>query len=154
MNRQHQQAPGRQQVPPGYYYTPPHNAPEAVFVNAPRGGDTPVTKLTVPLLLVGTMAIFLVSVTYSATSNFGDIKHAIDKLSDKVQSLTGELSQRISRVESGQSELKRQQWSKDDHDLFCAKAEKANIGWTCGDDANNVSRFSPKVGGWTARAKP
>lgn len=142
----HQPQAGYQQ--PTY---PPH--PEAIFVNAPRA-ETSITRMTVPAVMVVSLAAALVWATYAATSQFGDIKHAIDKLSSRIEALTGELSQRIGRLEQNDAD----RWSKKDHEIWCAKAERANqsIGWTCGDDAAPNPRPAPvpQVNGWTARAKP
>lgn len=139
--------------PPGAY--PQHNHhPETIFVNAP-GRDTSVTRLTVPLLIVISTAIFLVSATYAATSQFADIKHSIDKLAGKIESMTGELAGRINRLEQDGERRDRDGWTKRDQEVWCAKAERANqaTGWTCSGEKPDVARFAPQVNGWAARAK-
>lgn len=139
----------------GYGYGP--QVHDTYILQQPRAAsDTSITRLTVPLILVGSFGVFLVVATYAATSQFADIKHAIDKLTGKVDSLTGELSGRITRVEQDAAARARAEWTKRDHETWCAKAERANqaLGWTCGENGETAARFAPQVNGWSARGKP
>lgn len=144
--------PNRLQGGPGYQrppYPPPHHDTYVVQQAGSRGRrETSVNAITVPLLLVCSFAVFLVGATYLATSQFADIKYEIVKLSDKVQAMTGELSARIGRLEQDQSG----NHTKRDHEIWCAKAERANqaSGWSCGD---TPAARAPVVQGWQTRAK-
>lgn len=123
----------------------PHYA-ETVFVNTTTPQATSLTRLTVPLVMMGTICIFLISVTALATSQFGEIKYAIDGLSRQLDAINTSLSDRISRIEQDAVSRSREQWTKTDHDLWCAKAEQinSNSGWRCGESG----------GTWGQRAEP
>jgi hypothetical protein len=139
---------------------PPYGAPHETYIvqatPARTEAPTSITRLTVPILLVVSFGGFLVVATHLTTAQFSEIRHAIERLSAKIESLTGELSTRISRVENDTSELAKQGWSRRDHETWCAKAERANqaSGWTCGD-TEPLRRYpapaQPQVNGWAIK---
>jgi len=138
----------------GSEYRAPH---QDTYIVQSQPRENSITRLTVPVLLVCSLAVFLVIATYLATSQFADIKHAIDKLSGKIETLTGELAARITRLEQDATVKEREAWTRRDHEVWCAKAERANqaLGWTCAEEAGITARYvQPQVNGWSARAKP
>lgn len=148
--------PPRPPMPPRGY-GPAYGAPHETYVfQGVEARESSITRLTVPVLLVCSLAVFLVIATYLATSQFADIKHAIDKLSSKVETLTGELAARITRVEQDQADIKRETWTRRDQEVWCAKIERANqaMGWTCSEEGGVTARYvQPQVNGWSARVK-
>lgn len=136
-------------------YGPDYGHHETYIVQ-PQQRENSITQLTVPVVLACSLGVFLVAAAIAATSHFADIKHAIDKLSSKVETLTGELAARITRVEQEQADAKRETWTRRDHEVWCAKAERANqaTGWTCAEEAGIAARYvQPQVNGWSARVK-
>lgn len=122
-------------MPPQGYGWPPHPHPEAVFVNqAPR--DTSVTKLTVPAVMVIGVCLFLIGATYHATTQFAEIRHALEKLNEKMDRIASDLSSRVDRVE-------REGWTKTDQQLWCSRAEQVNPAWRCADNAVPFRREAP-----------
>lgn len=128
---------------PPHQYQPHYH--EAVFVNTPPPPvkETSVNKITVPLIMTLSGAVFLMGITYAATSQFSDIKHAIEKLSGRIETLTGELASRIGRLEQTDADRQRERWSKTDHDLWCARTEQVNSGWRCADAGEPLRRYGP-----------
>lgn len=145
--RQYNPAPVQRPAAP---YPYPHHAENVIYQQAaPRQRETSLGNVTVPLLMVGSVCAFLIYATYQATSQFADIKYAIKGLTDKIDAMTGELNNRINRIEAEQANS----MTKRDHDVWCAKAERANhsLGWTCSSEP--PSGRAPTVQGWQARTK-
>ena len=126
--------PGPRPHPTGYSY-PQDRHLEAVFVNAARE-DTSITRMTVPLLLVGSLVVFVSVGTYLVTANFAEIKHALTDIASKME------------------DLKNDRYTRTQHDLWCSRTEQLNssIGWRCAD-VDDQRRMQPaaQVNGWEAR---
>lgn len=144
--------PGPRPHPTGYHYPQGHH-PEAVFLNAPRE-DTSITKMTVPLLLVGSLVVFVSVGTYLVTANFSEIKHALTDIAEKMEDLKGDIADRISRVEREADQRTKDRYTRTQHDLWCSRTEQLNssIGWRCAD-VDDQRRMQPaaQVNGWEAR---
>ena len=112
----------------GHHHHPHGRHPEAIFVNAPSGRDTSINKVTVPVIMAISAGAFLVAATYAATSQFSDIKHSLDKLVTRIESLSGELTSRVQRLEQGEAERRREGWTQRDQELWCARTEQRNAG--------------------------
>ena len=138
--------------PTGYHY-PQSSHPEAVFLNAPRE-ETSITKMTVPLLLVGSLVVFVSVGTYLVTANFSEIKHALTDISEKMEDLKGDIADRINRVEREADQRTKDRYTRTQHDLWCSRTEQLNssIGWRCAD-IDDQRRMQPaaQVNGWEAR---
>lgn len=133
---------------PRYTNQPPHHHyPEAVFINggAPASRETSVKQVTIPIVLAIAGAVVLVGATYAATNQFNDIKASIRDLSHKIDSLTGNLEQRINRLEEDTKDRTRDRWTRSDHDLWCARTERVNakLGWRCADLSGGLPRPNP-----------
>ena len=126
--------PGPRPHPTGYSY-PQDRHLEAVFVNAARE-DTSITRMTVPLLLVGSLVVFVSVGTYLVTANFAEIKHALTDIASKME------------------DLKNDRYTRTQHDLWCSRTEQLNsgLGWRCAD-VDDQRRMQPaaQVNGWEAR---
>jgi len=134
--------------PTGYMRPEMH---EAIFVNnAPR--DTSVNRISVPLLMVLIGAVALVGATYTATTQFNDIKVAIERLGDRLTAELGTQATRIGRLEAEMQARTQDRYTKTEHELWCSRTEQANIttGWKCADLEGRI-RFAPRVNGWDAK---
>lgn len=138
--------------PTGYHY-PQSSHPEAVFLNAPRE-ETSITKMTVPLLLVGSLVVFVSVGTYLVTANFSEIKHSLTDIAEKMEDLKGDIADRINRVEREADQRTKDRYTRTQHDLWCSRTEQLNssIGWRCAD-IDDQRRMQPaaQVNGWEAR---
>lgn len=149
--------PGPRPHPTGYHYPRGEHHPEAVFVNAPSApSDQSITKMTVPLLLVGSLVVFVSVGTYLVTSNFSEIKHSLVDIASKMEDLKNNLADRIDRVEREADVRSRDRYTRTQHDLWCSRTEQLNagIGWKCADvDENSRYKFAPQINGWSASKK-
>lgn len=134
----HQQAPHAQQAPHETIYIQ-QAAPTS------SGSNVSVTRVTMPVILALSAAIFLMFATYAGTSQFAAIKHSIDKLSTRVEALSAEFKQRISEVET---QALADRYTRTDHDRWCLEAERTNSasGWRCPSFRGRETRSS-----WTSR---
>lgn len=134
---QHDQAAWRHAAPQGHPQASPYgySPHETYIVQTPPPRDTSVMRLSVPIAIACTICLVLIGATYHATSQFSEIKHALDKLSGKIESMAGELANRINRLERDADDRRKDTWTRADQDLWCAKAEQRNAasGWRCPD---------------------
>ena len=132
------QAPVGYPPPPSY---PWPNHPEAVFVNQAPRESTSVTRLTIPVVLAVSVAAFLVVGSYAVAVQFTELRHAIERVNDKLDSFRTDLASRIERVEGAA-------WTKTDQQIFCSTAERVNTGWRCTEGTAPFRRDVPKMDGW------
>lgn len=134
----------------------PHHQPHVMHqapLPAPEVPAKPrsIETLTVPVLLVGSFAVFLVGATYLATTEFTDLKHSVEKLTLKIDGITEKITGRIDRIEADNSA----NLTRKDHELWCASAERANrnIGWACLEHPGQAPRppTVPTVQGWQVK---
>lgn len=124
--------------------------PDAVFYNGYQGEGTSVKSLTIPLVIAIGGAAALVSLTYFGTTHFNDIKYAIEKLSDKVDTLSNNVNDRIQRLEVEVNEKTIDRYTRRDHDFWCARTETLNsdIGWKCADLQRPTKQNQTTQRGW------
>lgn len=139
----HHQNNQHQQPPPNY---------GPVVVQHEQAGES-IEGITVPLLLVFSFALFLVGATYMATTQFNSLANAVERLGGKIQDVADRINGRIDRLETDNAgNLSRQ-----DHQLWCASAERANrnIGWACTEHPSPLTPppAQPTVKGWRATLK-
>lgn len=154
----------RQHQPHQLHQVPPHQAPRQalppnygpVFVHQEeRAAGLSIESITVPLLLVFSVAVFLVGATYMATTQFHAVQTAIEKLGAKIDGVASGIKERLDRLEADNTG----NLTKKDHELWCASAERANrnIGWACLEHPVQASpRYqptTPTVQGWQVRTK-
>lgn len=109
------------------YPYPPQHHPETVFINAPAPArETSVNKITMPVVMACTAALFLIAATYTATTQFGEIKYSIDRLTREITQMSNELTNRVNRLEQLDTERRKDAWSRADHELWCARTEALN----------------------------
>lgn len=132
-------------------YMRPEAMHEAIIVNNTQR-DLPVNRISVPLLMVLIGAVALVGATYTATTQFSEIKIAIERLSDKLSSELGNQSGRIGRLEAEMQARTQDRFTKTEHELWCSRTEQANVntGWKCAQLDGRV-QFAPRVNGWEQR---
>lgn len=132
---------------------PPNYGP--VFVHQEeRAAGPSIESITVPLLLVFSVAAFLVGATYMATTQFHAVQTAIEKLGTKIDGVASGIKERLDRLEADNTG----NLTKKDHELWCASAERANrnIGWACLEHpAPSTPQYQrpPTVQGWQAKLK-
>lgn len=140
--------------------------PETVFV-ANSSKETSINRLTIPIISAVAAALFLMSMTYTLTSQFESLKYAIDKLTDQVEQVRGDLAGRITSLERAT----KNGWTGADQEFWCARTEQLNsdIGWRCAErpgeprrrkeaataappsDMPDLMQAPPSVGGWSTK---
>lgn len=138
------------------YQAPPFQ--ETVYINNDAGNDTPITRMTVPLLLVLSGGLIVGILSWSMSGQFSDIKAKLERMDERIQSLTSGLKNRIERIEVEMEHRTKDRYSLGDHNAWCATTEAINIqnGWRCGpvttkgygDTANPRLQMAPRLRGW------
>lgn len=125
---------------------PPSYGPVVVHE---QGGNS-IESITVPLLLVFSVALFLVGATYVATTQFNSLQNSVERLGTKIEDVASRIKERLDRIEAHNDE----NLSRKDHQLWCASAERANrnIGWACMEHPAPEAP-TPTVRGWRATLK-
>lgn len=102
-----------------------------------------------PLLMVLIGAVALVGATYTATTQFNEIKTAIERLGDKLTSELGTQANRIGRLEAEMQARTVDRYTKTEHELWCSRTEQANAanGWRCATLDGRL-QFAPRTQGW------
>lgn len=146
-----------------HHQVPPHHVHQASYARpAPppmpptygpgvveHSGKPSIESVTVPLLLVFTFATFLVGATYIGTTQFHLLQNSVERLGLKIDEVADRIKERIERLEVGQ----RDNLTRQDHQLWCASAERANrnIGWACME--HPAPEPAPTVRGWQAKIR-
>lgn len=106
--------------PYGYAYAKPHKG-------------TSVESLTIPLVSVFAVIAVTSGGAWWAGGQFTTLNVAIERLTEKIGTLSAPIHERISRVEQQVSSANSSRWTKTDHVLWCAKTEQQNKGWRCAE---------------------
>lgn len=126
---------------PRYIYT---GTPKSRGGNGDNGG-TNFENIHLPILLVATALAFVAAVTYFGTMQFNDVKNAISDLSRKVDGVTDNMTQRITRMEDDLKSRTASRYTRQDHELWCLKTEKLNPNWRCAGVLQNQADASPPI---------
>lgn len=119
------------EIPP---HVPRYGHPEYYDVHIDnRQRQTPMTNITVPLILVFVGGVGLVTATFYATRELADVHSTLQTISRDVSQLRGKIEQDIEELQEDLKHRTANRWSKYDHDVWCAKTEALNsaIGWKC-----------------------
>lgn len=106
--------------------------------------EMPVQRITVPLLIVIGGAFALVTMTYSVTTNFSEIKNGITLLKEKLDYATGSLARRMEKLEDEVREKQKEAVSKKDFEVWCSHAERLNDKWYCPGSSSITRGWEPK----------
>lgn len=126
---------------------PPHDRHyhvDPVFVNAAQPPMT-INKINMPVIMAVVIGVFLMGITYAATNEFSDLKHAIDRLTDRLEQGVDAMGRRIDRIEKDLGERTADRWSKTDHEIWCARTEQLNsdINFKCAEGTGEKRRNKP-----------
>lgn len=107
--------------------------------------EMPVQRITVPLLIVIGGAFALVTMTYSVTTNFSEIKNGITLLKEKLDHATGSLVKRMERLEDEVRQKQNEFVSKKDFEVWCSHVERLNDRWYCPGTPTIHRGWEPKA---------
>ena len=129
-------AEGMRRIQAQYVPEPQH------YIRLPQQGaqkDVSVGKLSIPFMvaisvMVGGLTL-IVPLAWWGGTQVTLLQSSIDRLSEKIATVAIPINERIARIESELSARTLSRYTRTDHELFCAKAERANAktGWTCGE---------------------
>lgn len=105
---------------------------EPTYVNEGQS----VTSLSIPIIIAVVILVSMMGVTYTATNEFANLRHTIEKLADQMQGMAEGLGKRIDRVEDRIEKGTADRWTRKDHDYWCTRTEQVNadLGWKCAEN--------------------
>jgi hypothetical protein len=99
----------------------------------------------VPLVNAILVAVWLVGTSITLTLQWSTVKSSIAALSAELVVRDERLMTRLQFLERDTMAKNLTRWSRDNHELWCAKTEQANPNWKCGA-IPEIPREYPKSG--------
>lgn len=94
-------------------------------------GGMSVDKITVPILLFVSALLAVAGGAAYVTKIMSDVQSGIEKLNAKMDGIKEAANDRVTRLENEMLAGTAIRYTKQDHELFCARTERLNPNWRC-----------------------